>query len=227
METLYDLLADLPPGASVETARTTYDADATRGTAFKTGNFLRTLGVREGVDVGVASVAEAKPVFAFLGAGLLGATVQFDPATGDELRAYVAPTADVEGLDLPAGGQRVAWGEKPGNPRIEYFERDVWSENPAFPPVSFDGDTALLDAGATTYTHRDLLDAAERFEREHPGPVVVDADFVHPGTVVAVLAALRAGTALHLGTTPAADDADATVVSVTAENAVDPRYVDI
>lgn len=225
METLYDLLASLPAGASVVTAQTTYDADATRGTAFKTGNFLRTLGVREGVGVGVASTQEAKPVFAFLGAGLLGATVHFDPVTGDGLRAYVAPTDAVDTLDLPAGGQYVAWGEKPESPRIEYFERDVWSENPAFPPVEFEGDTPLLDAGAETYTHRDLLDAAESFADAHAGPVVLDADFNHPGTVVAALAALRGGRRLYLGTEP--DDAAATVVSVSGQNAVDPRYVDI
>ncbi|MGB9987947.1 hypothetical protein [Salarchaeum japonicum] len=221
METLYDLVNDLPESAALRAPPREYNRRELRQTAFKTGNFLRHRGVHEGATVAVADDRAPESVFAFLGATLLGARVRFG-ATGDvDARAYVAPTDSLDDVSLPAGGQYVGYGDRPDDPNRAHFERDVWSENPAFPPVSFTGDAVAL-ATDDRYTHAVLLDEARRFDYDSSDVVAVRASLATPGTVVAgVVAPLLAGATLLL------PDSDATgTVAVTTGDAPESRSVD-
>ncbi|QDX41456.1 AMP-binding protein [Salarchaeum sp. JOR-1] len=221
METLYDLVNDLPESAALRAPPREYNRRELRQTAFKTGNFLRHCGVHEGATVAVADDRAPEAVLALLGAALLGARVRFG-ATGDlDARAYVGPTEALDDVSLPAGGQYVGYGERPGNPSRAHFERDVWSENPAFPPVSFSGDAVAL-AGDDRYTHAVLLDAARRLDYDSDDVVAVRAPLAYPGTVVAgVLAPLVAGATILL------PDSDTTgTVAVTTEDAPEQQTVD-
>lgn len=186
-----------------------YDHRRFAATARKTGNLLRHRGVREGATVAVADDAAPQAVFAFFGAALLGATVQFvePPATVDA-RAVVAPTPDVDAFDLPAGGQRVGYGSEPGDPAVAYFERDAWSENPAFPDTAVPADATLLDAADRTLSHRQVLDAAEDVAADlsPDDEVAVRAPLADPGTVVAgVVAPVLADATILLNGGSAAD----------------------
>ena len=199
MDTLGGLVArDRTAAASVlETGGTPprrYDRRRFRTTAWRTGNFLRHLGVREGTTVAVAGGPAPEPVFAFLGATLLGARVRFDPPTDPDCRAVVAPTADIGRFDLPPGGQRVGYGSEPADPTVSHFETEMWSENPAFPETDVvDGEDPALVAAGEEFSHRDLLDAAARVAEEHDFAagmrVAVRAPLGRPGTVVAGLLA--------------------------------------
>lgn len=133
--------------------------------AWKAGNFLRHSGVREGVTVGVVGDGPLA-LLAFFGTTLLEGTTQFEPPTDlsarDEFRALVAPTRDLESgtYDLPRGAQRVGYGAKPEEPDVHNFDAGLWSENPSFPPLAVDPDTALLTDGQRTVTHAAALAAA-------------------------------------------------------------------
>ncbi|WIV67643.1 hypothetical protein [Natrialbaceae archaeon AArc-T1-2] len=132
-------------------------------TAWKSGNFLRHSGVRAGVTVGVVG-AGPLALLAFLGTALLEGTTRFDPPTelGDDesVRALVAPVDDLESYDLPRGAQRVGYGDEPDRPDVHYFDTGLWSENPSFPPVEIDPETALLSDGEWTVSHEAVLEAA-------------------------------------------------------------------
>ncbi|MGB9961961.1 hypothetical protein ACOZ32_07110 [Halobacterium sp. MBLA0001] len=219
METVADVVATLDdPAQPVLRHARPMDARTTRNRVYKTGNALRHRGVR--VDAGVAILDAPTPeaVQTFLGASLLGATVAFGPEPVVDARVLAGPTADLGAYDLPAGGQRVGWGEPPADPSWMYFERDVWSENPAFPEPEIDAGTTLLAAGGAT--HREVVAAAERVASERydsHDAVAVRAPLSDPGTVVAgVVAPLLAGATVVLppeggeGTVAvAAADADA------------------
>jgi hypothetical protein len=131
-------------------------------TAWKTGNFLRHLGVGEGVAVGVAADPLPQPLLTFFGTALLGGRTRFAPPTDWDGRVVVAGGDATEAYDLPPGGQRVAYGDDPDDPATRYFEQDVWSENPSFPPVDRDPTTPALDDGNRTYSPADLVGAATR-----------------------------------------------------------------
>ncbi|GAA0659443.1 acyl-CoA synthetase family protein [Salarchaeum japonicum] len=220
METLYDLVNDLPESAALRAPPREYNRRELRQTAFKTGNFLRHRGVHEDATVAVADDRAPEAVFAFLGATLLGARVRFGATAELDARAYVAPTGLLDDVSLPAGGQYVGYGERPDDPSRAHFERDVWSENPAFPPVSFSGDAVAL-ATDDRYTHAVLLDAARRLDYDSDDTVAVRAPLTHPGTVVAgVVAPLLAGATLLL------PDGDATgTVAVATSDAPESRTI--
>jgi len=231
METVYDLLGDLPDTARLRAPPSSLSAREVRTTAYRVGNYLRSRGVHEGSLVGVADDAEAKPVLAFLGASLLGAAVRFDPPREFDGRLVVAPTETLSSFDLPPGGQRVGYGSRPSDPAAGHFEGAVWSENPSFPPASFAGDPVALslrDRGDGR-TQRDLLTDAESFAATlDPAEVVaVRAPFAEPGALAGgVLAPLAAGATVLL---PGDSDAVGTVAVVdddTATAAGERRVVD-
>ncbi|GGM71612.1 hypothetical protein J2752_002261 [Halarchaeum rubridurum] len=209
METVYELLADLPASATLRAPPASLPAREVRATSYKVGNYLRSRGVHRGSGVGVADVPDPKTVFAFLGSALLAAPVTFDPPGSFDGRAVVAPTDALADYDLGAGGQRVGYGAKPDDPADGHFEGGVWSENPAFPPVSFDGDVpALRDAeGGDGPSQRLLLDAAGTVaaDLDADDVVAVRAPFADDATVVAVLGAFRAGATVLL---PGVDDGE-------------------
>lgn len=198
MDTLADVVESLDdPDRPAVRAERTHDARETRSRVYRTGNALRHRGVR--VDAGVAVLDSPEPaaLHAFLGAALLGAAVEFGPDPVVEARVLAGPTGELGAYDLPRGGQRVGWGEPPADPSWMHFERDVWSENPAFPEPDATPDTELL-AG---WTHGEVVTAAEEVatELDEGDAMTVRAPLSHPGTVVAgVVAPLLAGASVVL-----------------------------
>ena len=195
---------------------------------WKTGNFLRHLGVREGTTVGVADEPVPESILAFFGSALLGATVRFDPPIEADCRAVVAPTRVVEAYDLPRGGKRVGYGPRPDDPAIRHFETGTWSENPTFPATNVvDGDDPALATPDRSLSHRTLLAAARRVVDEHGfregTRVVVRAPFADPETVVAgVVAPLSVGATVVLPD----GDSEAGDVAVARDDAPERVVVD-
>lgn len=192
MDTLYDLVAGLDGERdALRWDGRAHSARELRTTAYRAGNFLRHHGVHEGADVVVADDPVPQAVFSFLGATLLGGAVRFGLPDSSESRAVVGPVDRVGDVTLPPGGQHVAYGGEPSDPSWGYFERDAWSENPAFPPVSFGGDTAALRADDRAFTHAALLDAAASVADDlgTEDVVAVRGSLTDPGVVVAGLLA--------------------------------------
>ena len=218
-------------------------------TAWKTGNFFRRLGVHGDSTVAVAADPAPEALFSFFGAALLGARTEFGLATGTEPRVAVAPRDRIGDYDLPAGGQRVAYADPPEDPSTHHFERDVWSENPAFPETAVAPETAALVAhderggesqtadresqtADRTVSHADLLRTAREVAADwNLGPgdeVAVRASLADAGAVVAgIVAPLLAGAAVVLPDASATgtaavvgDDADAPESRTVAASAV-------
>ncbi|NEU57433.1 hypothetical protein [Halorussus sp. MSC15.2] len=186
-----------------------YDYRRFCNTAWKTGNYWRRRGVHEGATVAVADAPAPETVFSFLGAALLGAKTRFgttDASVGDDdfdARLVVAPRDEIGDYDVPPGTQRVAYGGPPDDPSVAHFERDVWSENPAFPETPIDPETVAIVAGDNALSHAEVLAAARRVADDWelaPGDeVAVRAPFSVAGTAVAgVVAPLLAGAVVLL-----------------------------
>ncbi|USZ68961.1 hypothetical protein NGM10_04295 [Halorussus salilacus] len=221
MDTIGDLVArerrSDDPALVAPRENRSYDYRRFCTTAWKTGNFWRRRGVHDDSTVAVADDPEPEAVFSFLGAALLGARTRFGPSrdrdAGDpaiDARVVVAPCDEIERYEVSPGTQRVAYGGPPDDPAVAHFERDVWSENPAFPETPVDPEAVALvarderDRGADgeladrEFSHADLLagarEAADGWGLEPDDEVAVRAPLADPGTVVAgVLAPLLAG----------------------------------
>ena len=214
MDTLADVVASLdgPDRPALREGRV-HDARELRSRTYKTGNALRHRGVREDVRVAVLDVPAPAAVHTFLGASLLGATVEFGPEAVVDARVLAGPTLELGDYSLPAASQRVGWGEPPADPSWMYFERDVWSENPTFPEPAVTPDTEVLP----DHTHGELVATAAAVAEEYDedDQVAVRAPFAHPGTVVAgVVAPLIAGASIVLAP---AGGAGTVAVSVEAD----------
>lgn len=196
------LTGDLDPErtALVDATGREFDHHWLCTTAWQSGNFLRHLGVRNGVAVGIVGEGPFA-LLAHFGTTLLEATTRFDPPTDfaevENGRALVAPVPVVESdaYDLPRGTQRVGYGAKPEEAGVHHFDAGVWTENPAFPPLEVDPDTEYLTDGDRTLTHGEALAAArsvvDEYGIEAGDRVVVRDSLATPGAVVAgVLAPL-------------------------------------
>ncbi|SFS49239.1 hypothetical protein [Halostagnicola kamekurae] len=208
-----------------DAAGRTYDAHWLCTSTWKAGNFLRHSGVREGVAVGVVG-SGPMALLSFFGTALLEGTTRFDPPRnlvddgdsavapdGTAYRTVVAPTASVGDYRLPTGGQRIGYGEKPDDPAVHHLDTGLWSENPSFPPIDTDPDTAVLTDGNRTITHGDLLESArdvvEANALETGDRVVVRAPLSDPRTVAAgVIAPLLADGVCVLSSSSDETDAD-------------------
>ncbi|AFZ74239.1 hypothetical protein [Natronobacterium gregoryi] len=202
--------------------------------AWKSGNFLRHSGVREGVTVGVVGDGPLA-LLAFFGTTLLEGTTRFDPPTDladeDAFRTLVAPVDLLENgaYDLPRGAQKVGYGRKPDAPDVHHFDAGLWSENPAFPPLSIDPETAMLTDGDRTLTHADILQAArdviDECGLEAEDRVVVRGPLSDLRTVVAgVIAPLLAEGVVVLGDGEDDDRGDA---AVSGESVPEPVWIDL
>lgn len=158
-------------------------------TAWKTGNFLRHLGVR-GVGeapadrvstVEVAPDPLPEPVFTFLGAAGLGARTAFDPRADGRARVTVVGVDDEDRYDPPPGSKLAVYGGAPDAPETDHWEQEVWSENPRAHPALVDPDQTALVAGGGRYSHAAVLDAARS---------VAELAGLAPGDRVAVRASL-------------------------------------
>ncbi|NHN57906.1 MULTISPECIES: hypothetical protein [Halorussus] len=187
-----------------------YDYRRFCNTAWKTGNFWRRRGVHADATVAVADDLEPEAIFAFLGAALLGARTRYglsepgdDGGSDVDARIVVAPHDEVGAYAVAPGSQRVAYGGPPDDPGIAHFERDVWSENPAFPETPVDPETVGLVTERDELSHADLLSAAREvaddWGLDSGHRVAVRAPLADPGTVIAgVVTPLLAGAAILL-----------------------------
>lgn len=231
------LTGDLDPErtALVDATGRAFDHHWFCTSAWQSGNFLRHLGVRNGVTVAVEGEGPLA-LLAHFGTTMLEATTRFDPPTdlGDveNVRALVAPVSVVESgaYDLPRGTQRVGYGAKPDEPGVHHFDAGIWTENPAFPPLEVDPDTAYLTDGDRTLTHGAALEAArsvvDECGLEAGDRVVVRESLANPGAVVAgVLAPLLVdGVIVLTGEDEASDERGA--VAVSTGSAPEPTRID-
>ncbi|MFB6134445.1 MAG: hypothetical protein ABEJ55_05610 [Halanaeroarchaeum sp.] len=208
MDTVVDLL-DLPhpdDALALQRGRREYEYRRFRATAYKTGNYLRQCAVREGATVSLHDLPEPETVFGLLGAGLLGGRARFDPDGSVAADVLLGPTAALSDDDPEPGRKRIGFGEKPEDPTVAYFEREVWSENPFFPPSAVEGDARFLDG----LTQGEALGLARTVSADlSPDDVVaVRGSFADPSTVIGgVLAPLVVGATVLLP----ADDQEGTV----------------
>jgi hypothetical protein len=169
-------------------------------TAYKAGNVLRYLGVREGATVGVVGPIEPQPLWAFYGAAQLGAVTRFTDDTGvaedvleSEPRVVVLPVSHEESVDPGPATKVAVYGGAPARPTTLHWEKELWSENPAVHPTDVDSADPLLSTGARTVTHGEALDAAravvERVGLDADTRVVVRGSLSEPRVVVAGLVA--------------------------------------
>ena len=209
-------------------------------TAYKAGNVLRYLGVARGDRVAVHPDPLPEPVFALLGAVQLGAAVAFDAGPervrDGEFRAAVVPVDREADFDAPPGCNLAAYGGPPDDPATIYWEAELWSENPAFPPTEVSPDDAALAAGGRAFSHASALAAAERVAADVGADadttMAVRASLERPGTVAAGVVAplLAGGTVLFPDADATGDvavaDADADVPEPVAVSPESVRFDD-
>lgn len=194
------------PALSAPATGRRYDYRRFCTSAWKTGNFLRHLGVRSGVEIAIADDPVPEAVLTLYGAALLGGVVTFDPPheIGSETRALVVPAADVDAYRTGASTKRVVYGDPPDDPSISYFERDVWSENPTESPNHVAPDDPVLRVDGDDYSHADVLQSArtviDRNGIEFESTVAVRGSFSELTVVVAGLVApIVAGAQISIG----------------------------
>jgi hypothetical protein len=236
MATLADLATRSPDSHPEATALRSagdpgreYDYRRLRTDARKTGNFFAHKGIRHGRSLGVAADPVPEAVLSVLAAGLLGAVVRFAPPREFEGRAVVGPSDRVGEYELPAGGQRIGYGDPPADPAVFHFEEEMWSENPTFPPSEATPGDPILATPERTLSHGEVLAAAERTVEKHDlrtgDAVAVRAPLSAPGTVAAgVVAPLLSGSTVLL---PDPDDPESEVGSVAVSEADAPEGVTI
>jgi hypothetical protein len=220
MEVLKDLVArdrrDESTALRAAESGRSYDYRRFCTTAWKVGNLLRHHGVRRGAAVVIADDPAPEPVLTLYGAACLGAVVQFGqrPDAADAPSAIVGPSAALNHDAVTPATEQVAYGDAPADPSVGYFDRDVWSENPASPPDAVDPGDLLLETDCDAYTHHRVLDAAaSTVERHGIGPdttvaIAPAASFTRPGVVVAGLV----GPILGGGTVAVGPGADGDVI---------------
>jgi len=220
-----DRRSDRPALHAAELDRT-YSYFDLCNTAYKAGNVLSHVGVREGDRIVVDPGRDPQPIFTFLGAALLGAVTEFDPDPGRECdaRAVVVPVEREGEFALPGGSKLVAFGGDPDRPETTHWEQEVWSENPAFPPTFHDPTDPVLrgrvdDDDPRAFSHADLLGAAgaavDALALDADSRVAVRAPLTDPRTVAAgVLAPLAAGGTAVLARSDGGPAVDATTAIV-------------
>ena len=143
-ETVADFLQRAPnDGVALATETKEYNEETFYRTCHKTANLLNHLGVREGGDVVVSPAAVPENVFGFLGACLVGAATCFSDGGTVDADALVCAGDRLDSYDVPPSCSVLAHGEAP--PRATNFEREIWGENPVFPPdLIADVDAVVL-----------------------------------------------------------------------------------
>jgi len=183
--------------------------------AYKSGNVLRFLGVRDGATVAIEATPAPEPFLGFLGAAQLGAVTTFEP-TG-EARVTLVPVAEEAAYDLPPGSKLAVYGGPPASPATTHWEQEVWSENPGFPETPVDPASTVLRADGEPYSHRALLaagdDVVDTLGLDGDSRLAIRTPLAAPGTIVGVIAALLAGaTLVVVGESDRAVDADVAIV---------------
>ena len=181
-------------------------------TVWKAGHACRHFGVHAGAQVALAPDPAPQPLLTLFGAACLGARVTFDAAT--EARIVLVPAGREGGVEDRPSRTVVVYGGAPTDPDAAYWEGIVWSENPAMPPGERAADEVVLIADGRSFTHRDVLRAAEavvdRTGFDADAAVALRSPLTDPRAVVAgVVAPLSVGGTVVLPDEEA--DADVTV----------------
>lgn len=149
-EAVAELLQRAPnEGVALATETKEYNEETFYRTCHKTANLLNHLGVRERGDVFVSPAAVPENVFGFLGACLVGARTSFADSGRVDADALVCAGERLDAYDVPASCSVLAHGDAPS--RATSFEREIWGENPVFPPDIAGGtDAVVLSDGRTS-----------------------------------------------------------------------------
>ncbi|MFC6722175.1 hypothetical protein [Halobacteriaceae bacterium SHR40] len=190
-------------------------------------------GGTSGADDSVGRFDSADPIFAILGATLVGATVRLQPVEPVDSRALVCPAAWVDRYETAPSCSIIAYGGPPEDAAISHFETEMWSENPTEPPESVAADDPALRSPDGTYSHDNLLDVATAIAGEYDlgsnDRVVLDAPLTEPGALVAgVLTPLSVGATLSIAGDDGTRAGDLVVTSETEnqqENTMQVRTV--
>ena len=171
-------------------------------TAYKAGNVLRYLGVREDSVVTVVGKAGSHPIWAFYGAAQLGAVTRFvgpeEAVDGSRLvagdpRVLLAPVDREPSLEPGPSTKLAVYGGAPSRATTLHWEQELWSENPAVHPTEVAPSVPLLATPDGRYSHGEILDAAratvERFALDVDDSVAVRGPLSEPGVVAAGLVA--------------------------------------
>ncbi|UWG47396.1 Acyl-CoA synthetase (AMP-forming)/AMP-acid ligase II [Halanaeroarchaeum sp. HSR-CO] len=222
MDTVGDLL-DLPhpdEEPALRNGRRTYEYHRFRATAYKTGNYLRYNGVGQQATVSLLDDLAPEAIFGVLGTALLGGRIRFDPETDVEDTVLFGPTDELDGYDVAGGCKRIGYGAKPTDPSWAFFEREIWSENPFFPPTDVDGDATLVDGWTQTVALRAARNAAADLSPDDV--VAIRGSLTDPSTLIGgVLAPLVVGATILLP-----EDGQEGTVVVGAEKGPEERVLD-
>ena len=196
-------------------------------TAYKSGNVLRYLGLSREATLAVEPAFRPEPLLAFLGAAQLGARVTFDPEASARVRLV---SVDNEAAFLDDEGRLAVFGDSPGAPATTHWEKEVWSENPAFPPTEVDPDSTVLVDVDEQYSHRHLLEMAQQMIDEldlnQGSRLAIQPTVSRPEAISGLAAALAAGaTAVFINDLDRAADADAALVDEHAPAFANPQVV--
>ena len=196
-------------------------------TAYKSGNVLRYLGLSSDATLAVEPATRPESLLAFLGAAQLGARVTFDPAASARVRLV---SVDREADYLDHEGRLAVFGGSPEATATTHWEKEVWSENPAFPPTEVDPDSTVLVDGDKQYSHRQLLGMAERIVDELDlktgARLAIQPTVSRPETISGLAAALAAGaTAVFVSDVAGPVDADAALVDKKEPTFSNPQLI--
>jgi hypothetical protein len=196
-------------------------------TAWKAGHALSHLGVHAGSRVALTPDPAPQPLLTLFGAACLGARVTFDTAA--EARAVLVPARSEGDVEDRPSRKVIVYGDAPTDPGVAHWEGTVWSENPAMPPGERAADENVLDADGRSFTHRDVLRAAEAVVEgttlDADASVALRAPLTDPRAIVAgVVAPLSAGGTVVLPDGEAESDAHADVTVGDAEGGSTPNF---
>lgn len=219
MQTIIDLLKSIGDGGTGEgddearsvgeedsriqliAGERTYDPRRFVQTVYKTGNYLRHCGVHDGTVVEIVPVAAPETLFGIFGTALLEGRISFDVGNAPDTSVRLGPTEQLAGNDIPPGCTAIGFGKKPEDPSWAYFEREIWSENPFFPPVEIDPTRPFLEWDEESRSFQELLEQAQSVAQTLDGSdtVAIRAPLYTPGVLTCgMIAPLLSGAAILL-----------------------------
>lgn len=195
-QTVGELLERAPgDGIALRTDSKEYSEEIFYATCHRTANLLNHLGVREGGCVVVSPRPVPENVFGFLGACLVGAETSFEREGTVDADVLVCEGGRIERYAVPASCRVLAHGDAPTD--ATGFDREIWGENPVFPPDLVGGEEAtVLDGRSSADVVAEAREVVEERDLWNGDEVTVgglDGDAVE---VVAAVAA-RATVALR------------------------------
>jgi hypothetical protein len=225
METFSALVDSIPDSDRpiLRSGGNTYTAKRFRRMVYKTANFLRYRGVHERSSIALADVHTPQTVFSFLGVGLLGGSINFGLDAVVDAHMVIGPTHEVEALDVSETTSLVGFEAPPEDPRIAFFEREIWSETAHLPPGDLDPGRRIFDessVGTQRCVVSTALDQADSFGSR--SMIAVRESFTDRGTPIAgILAPLIADATILL---PTGDQTG--TIAISSDPAPEPDRID-